>query len=325
MKRIIIFIVAAFALNTLSAQIRYFDERYISTLSFLNPVLINPGATGNQGVHRLSINYKNKWATFPGSPKSFIASYDGPVAERLGFGVMFVSDSNGSLETNKVQGSVAYAINSPTNRISAGFSGEYIKHGLSGDVPFHQLIDSGDEIIGQRIAGESFFDVSLGAQGVYDGVITYGLTLPSLVSSRLTDNALNEFDREMGYILNVGYIYKRSDADVTLEPSVFVKSVNNVPFHADINLLGRFVEDKFRGGVTYTVGADQKLGFIIGTTINSMNFTYGYNASRHEFQTYNNGSHELSLSFDIGSKKDSEVMMKEEGMMEEKLMEGINN
>ena len=72
-----------------------------------------------------------------------------------------------------------------------------------------------------------------------------------------------------------------------------------------LNLLGRFVDDKFRGGITYTVGGDERVGFIIGGTFNTLGLNYSYNASRHEFQTYNNGTHEISLNFNIGERKGS--------------------
>ncbi len=289
---------------SISAQERYFDERYISSLSFLNPVLVNPGATAADGNHHVLLNYKNNWASFDKSPKSIILSYDGPVADRLGFGAMLITDSNGDLRTTKFQGTVSYSIDTPKNKIGCGIGAEYIKHALSGDALDNGLVDGNDQLIGDRLGGTSFFDVSFGIYGEYDGKVIYGLSLPSLVSSRIEDSN-SGVNREIGYIFNLGYRFDQSSSDVVFEPSVMVKKLNNVPFHADINLLGRFLDNKLRGGITYTVGADEKVGFVVGTIIGNLNFTYAYNASRHEFQTYNNGSHELSVRFDIGKKSDA--------------------
>jgi len=281
------------------AQVRYFDERYISTLSYLNPVIVNPGATGAMDRHQIILNYKNKWVSFPDSPRSYLVSYDGPIADNLGFGVLAASDTNGSLETNKVQASLAYTIRSIDNVIHAGFSGEYINHSLTGGVLTNRYVNNNDPIVLDRDAGNGFFDVSVGAYGIYNNKVTYGLALPSLVSSRLDDSD-DTFTREVGFIANVGYIYKKEGIDAVFEPSIFIKQLNNVPFHSDINLLGRFADDKLRGGVTYTIGGDKRVGFTLGTTVNSLALNYSYNASRHEFQTYNNGTHEISLRFDIG-------------------------
>ena len=327
MKRVLYIVTFMIIVVNVTGQVRYFDERYISTLSFLNPVLINPGATGAMGTHQAIVNYKNKWATFPDSPKSYLISYDGPVADRLGFGLLASADRNGSLETSKVQASLAYTIDSPTNKISAGFSGEYINHGLSGDVISNRYIQDGDNIILDRTAGNGFFDVSVGAYGVYDNKITYGISLPSIISTRIDGSSDDTFTREIGFIANVGYMYSKPGVDAVFEPSIFIKQLNNVPFHADINLLGRFLEDKLRGGITYTVDGDKRVGFLVGTTFNALGLNYSYNASRHEFQTYNNGTHEFSLRFDIGGARTN---MNKDDMMEmggeslpEKVMEGM--
>ena len=286
---------------------RYFDERYVSSLAFLNPVIVNPGATGHDFEHNVFLTYKNSWASFEGTPKSFIASYDGPVADRLGFGGMLLTDKDGDLQTTKLQGSVSYTIDTPTNKIGFGLSAEYIQHGLSADVFADPLLDPNDVLVNNRIAGTNFFDVSFGIFGLYQNKLTYGLALPSLVSSRIDDgNASSE--REIGYLFNLGYKFDNLDSDMVLEPSVFVKKLMNDPFHADVNILGRFLDDKLRGGVTYRVGADENLGFIIGTSFGNMNFTYSYGGSRLEFQTYNNGSHEISISFDIASKSKKEAV-----------------
>ena len=305
MRHILCAFLAFLFVGGLTAQERYFDERHISSLSFLNPVLVNPGATAKDGEHRLLLNYKNTWSSFEGSPQSVILSYDGPVADRLGFGGQLISDSNGDLRMTKAQGQVSYTIDAPVNVLGFGIGAEYINHSLSADALNNPIIDRDDPIINDRLAGASFFDVSFGVYGVYDGKLTYGLSFPSLVSTRIEDTN-SETEREIGYIFNLGYIFDKSD--VVFEPSIMVKKLNQVPFHADINLLGRFLEDKLRGGITYTVGADEKIGFLVGTIIGNLNFTYAYNASRHEFQTYNNGSHELSVLFRLGKKKDDTSM-----------------
>jgi len=282
---------------------RYFDERYVSGLSFLNPVLVNPGATGHDFEHRVFLTYKNTWAAFENTPKTFQASYDGPIADRLGFGALILTDTNGDLKTSKLQGSVSYTIDTPTNKIGFGLSAEYIQHGLSSDVFSDPQLDPNDPTVNDRIAGSNFFDVSFGVFGVYNGKLTYGLALPSLVSSRIDDNN-TDTEREIGYLFNLGYRIDDLSSDMVLEPSVFVKKLMNVPFHADVNVLGRFLENRFRAGITYRVGADEAIGFVLGTNVNSLQFNYAYNASRQEFQTYNNGSHEISIRIAISQSSD---------------------
>ncbi len=288
--------------SSLSGQARYFDERYITTQGYVNPVLFNPGAIGQTEYHQILINYRNKWASFDDSPKSFIGSYDGSVGNNIGIGAMIVSDNNAALETLKGQLGVNYTIKSANNKIGVGLTTEFVGHNIDAGVINDETIDGTDVLILNRLDGRNFFDISLGAHGVYNDKFIYGITLPGLLSTMLDEGPESSVENEFGYILHLGYRLDVESYDIIAEPSIIVKSLRYVPLHVDINMMGRFLDEKLSGGVTYTVGADERLGFLIGARVNAFNFFYSYNVSRHQFQNYNNGSHELSVRFDIGRK-----------------------
>lgn len=302
------FIVLLFTIVFLSGSIyaqgpRLIGERSIYSHHFLNPVLVNPGASGFEDHQELLINYRNSWATFPGSPRTVTFSYNGPIGNRIGVGALLMTDKFAALQTTKGQVSVAYGIESPSNKVSFGLSAEYIQHRLSGAEFDKDLVDVTDIAITQRLDGSQFFDVSFGIYGTYDKKIIYGLTVPTLVSSRLSSGSDATQGREFGFIANLGYRMPIDGYDVTIEPSVFVKQLMLVPFHADLNLKMQFLEERLTGGVSYTLGADEKFGFLVGTKLQTFEFLYSYNISMHGFQNYNNGSHEFSLKFNISPVK----------------------
>lgn len=300
LRTYIFLLVFACASSSILAQgPRLIGERSIYSHHFLNPVLVNPGATGFENYQELLFNYRNSWSTFPGSPRTVTFSYNGPVGNRLGLGALVVSDKFGALGTTKGQLSAAYSIESPNNRVSFGLAAEFIQHRLSGTEFDNTFVDEGDVQIINRLDGSQFFDVSFGAYGVYNDKIIYGLTLPTLVSSRVSDGADGSGSREFGFIANLGYRMPLEGYDVTIEPSVFIKQLMLVPFHADLNLKMQFLEEKLTGGVSYTLGADEKFGFLVGTKLQTFEFLYSYNISMNTFQNYNNGSHEFSLKFNI--------------------------
>ncbi len=313
MKHILYTLFIVFISTQLMSQSRYFDERYIFTQSYVQPVLVNPGAIGSTPYHTVFFGYRNTWAGFDGTPKTFTLSYDGPIANRLSLGAMVLSDTNGALETTKGQVGLSYSINSPENKVGFGLTGEIVQHSVDAGV-LNQNIDVDDPTILSRFDGVNYFDVSFGVFGEYQEKFIYGLALPSLVSSLIDDNPDVEREQEFGYLLQLGYRHAMPQYDMTITPSIMVKDLMFVPLHVDINVLGEFLDDKLSGGITYTVGADERLGFLIGTRLNAFNFFYTYNVSRHEFQQYNNGSHEISVRLDIGRK--DKVMMQEEEMME---------
>ena len=284
---------------------RYFDERYIYSHSFLNPILINPGATAFHGGQELLVNYRNKWSTFDGAPRTITLGYDGILVDRLGVGVMFMQDNFGALRTSKGQLSLSYNITSATNKISFGLSTEYIQHSLNSAGSSDGNFDFNDPLYNFKREGASFVDVSFGVFGRYLDKFTYGFSLPSLISSRLEEG--DDVDRELGFIVNLGYEIE-SSSGISIEPSIIVKKLNRVPAHIDLNAKLGFLDDKFTSGVTYTIGADKRLGFLVGFAIDRFNFYYTYNTSMLEFQDYNNGSHEITAKLRLVNPKKEEMV-----------------
>jgi type IX secretion system PorP/SprF family membrane protein len=273
------------------------QERHIYTQHFINPILINPVATGFDDSYGIIINYGNKWAGFDGGPKSFTLSYDGPVANRLSVGALILRDGIASLETLKGQLSYAYKIPADNYQVSFGLTTEYIQYGLSGSDLNDPLLDLGDGLLLERLEGSRFFDVTAGVYGVYNENITFGLALPGLVRARLDNNG-GTSERTINYIVHLGYKYDVPNYDFYIEPSLFIKQLRYTPFHADVNVKLGFMEDQLIGGLTYSLGYE-RLGFLIGTKVNNFNVYYSYNVSLEESQQYHNGLHEFTLGFNI--------------------------
>lgn len=299
-KIILTSILFIFVLSATFGQ-RYFDERYIYNQAFIHPTLINPGAYGYSENQNLLLSYRNNWATFEGSPKTVAIGYDGLLANKLGIGLQFLQDNFGALQTTKGLLGFSYQISGELNKLGFGLSAEYIKHGLN-NFNVSSSLNVSDALINARREGIQYIDATFGIYGVYNNQFTYGISLPSLISSRIDDTKSDE-KRELGFILNLGYKVKSSTAGISLEPSVLLKKLNNVPTHVDLNLKLGFLDEKLIGGVGYTVGAEEKLAFLLGLNIDRIGFYYSYNVSSRDFQDYNNGAHELSAKIRLGSRK----------------------
>jgi len=303
-------------LSSINGQSRYFDERYIYSQHNIYPSLINAGAIGSNDYQEIFVSYRNTWAGFEDAPKTVVVGYNGPVGNRLGFGAQLLSDSYASLKTTKGQIGLSYTITSPTNKVGFGISTEYIQHTLSGSGLTSPQVDKDDPLILQRLDGTQYFDASFGIFGLYNNKLTYGVSFPSLISSRISDDGSNQ-DRTIGYIFQLGYRLVSETTKISIEPGLVIKSLMNTPSHIDLTAKFGFLEDKLTGGVAYTLGGDKRLGFLIGTTVESLHINYMYNVSSADIQTYNNGSHEISVGFRFGEKKamtTEEVGTKEMGM-----------
>ncbi|MCZ2101017.1 MAG: PorP/SprF family type IX secretion system membrane protein [Chitinophagales bacterium] len=284
----------------MNGQGRYFDERYIYTQANLSPNLINPGAVGANMDHNILVNYRNKWSGIDGAPRTITMAYNGAVGNRLGLGVNILSDKFGELETFKGGLSLSYTIQSTNNQVGFGIGADYVKHGLAGFGNANPV----DIVINNVLTGTEYFDASFGLYGLYLNKLSYGVILPSLISARISDIDIDTPDREIGFILQLGYKLDLHP-DISMTPNIIMKKLNNVPTHVDLNLYFGFLQDKLMAGGNYTLGADKRLGFMLGTKIDKFNFYYSYNTSSHVIQDYNDGSHELTIgiSFGGGSKQ----------------------
>ena len=280
--------------SSLNGQSRLFGERSAFTQYFLTPFVMHPGASGQNDYSQVVGIYRNAWASFPGSPESFAFGYDGPIGNRIGLGLLGISDSYAAFNTTKGILNLSYTIESEVNRIGFGISGEYVQHRLRSSALLNELVSSDDIEIINRLDGVNFFDASVGIYGLYKGKISYGITLPSIISQRINGDG-NTGDSEIGYIVSVGYRLEVEDKDLAFEPSIYAKKLLYVPFHVDINLKADFLNEQLTAGLTGSVGAENRVGFLIGTQLSNFGFHYSYNLSLNDFQQYNNGAHELGL------------------------------
>jgi type IX secretion system PorP/SprF family membrane protein len=292
---IIFLVIAGISSQGLYGQSRYFDERYVYTQAYVSPHLINPGAYGHDGNQQVQLNYRNNWAGIDGAPKSLTLAYNGSVGNRLSVGAIVMSDRFGAFNTSKLAGGLNYRIDGGDNKIGFGITGEYITHKLS-DIG---NANPNDPRIIQGLAGTEYFDASIGMYGLYKEKFSYGLSFPSIVSTSISELDGQAPDRKIGFIVQAG-VKMDVQQDITLTPSIILKNLNNVPTHLDLNLTLGVLDDKLVGGMSYTLGADKRLGFLIGTKLDKFRLYYSYNTSSREIQQYNNGAHEITLGVTFG-------------------------
>lgn len=267
----------------------------------INYHLVNPGATGING-HTIMLNYISRWNSFPGNPQTFTADYNGMVSDKIGLGAMVISDNLGSL--NKTSGvlSYAYQFDIEETRLSIGLSTGYERYKLQASALVGNGLDPGDPIIDQAANGYDVFDAAFGVHATLPDGFFAGLSLPNLIRTRVDSDA-NSTEAEstlfkyfVGY---AGYKMELDEYNFDFEPSLAIRQVRNAPFQADLNLLGYYADDQLIGGFTYTLGGGNAANILLGTRINLMTILYSYGVSFSDFQTYSNGSHEISLRFDL--------------------------
>lgn len=271
------------------------------------PILVNPGYTGFQDKHEFLVNTRKTWTGFPGSPTTVTAIYHGPVGDKLALGGGLFSEKIGEQTTVRLQLNYAFRFRIQKAQIGLGLSTEFLRRNIAGSTLDNPTIDVNDEVLEDAVGGQSIFDASVGAHVLYDERFFVSLAVPNTIRARL-DQVPVEKDESGGgllqhYIFQLGYIINVPSQNFKVIPSLALRNVRDVPYQVDLNLQGRFMDEKLIAGLTFRPSTDGSMAFLIGTKYKQAQLFYSYDVSFGKFQQYNGGSHELSVSFALNRKK----------------------
>lgn len=276
---------------------------------YMNLFLVNPANTGFDGEGKLLLNYRNQWAGFDDSPKAFTLAIDASPAPNMGLGGLVYAESFGV--ANRFTGQVNYAYQFRANqdmKMAFGIAGSYVQYGLSNETITDPLHQGSDSKINAAVNGEKYFAADFGFFTEIKGKYRIGISIPHLVETRLdntgtTSNAPKE-DKPVSFTGFVGGSWKISDFNIVLEPSVGLRKIADVPFGADFNLLAKLLDNRLFAGVTYSYNPSwHRFAMLGGIKLDRLGIFYSYDQSYLDFQNYNNGSHELTLTLDIFKSK----------------------
>jgi len=279
------------------------QETGIFTHYYLNPVLINPGATGFEDSHEFIFDYRNKSAGFDGSPRTFTLLYNGPVGDGLGVGGQLLTDRIGAHRSFMGAVNFAYRFSSDEWKFGAGLQAGFQQVRLD-DVNDDPFLDDSDPLLNEALDGVTLFDGSVGFHAEYDSAAFFGISFPNLIRTRLTSISGDYEDpnEEFNFIFYGGYRFHIEEHDFYVEPSLAVKNIRRVPFMVDINVKLSFLDDQLVGGLTYGVGEMSRFGMLLGTRIGDLRLYYSYDVGFGDFQEYNNGSHEFTVHYLLARK-----------------------
>ncbi|MFN0216549.1 MAG: PorP/SprF family type IX secretion system membrane protein [Saprospiraceae bacterium] len=302
MKKILFTLIFGF-----SALAAFAQEQAIYSQQYAFPVLINPGYTGFEDQHQFIANYRSTWTTFPEKPSTYTLMYNGPVGDKLALGGSLFSDNAGKVSTTKLQINYAFRFQIKKLKIGLGLSTEFLNRKADAALLNDPLVERNDDVLESLVDGQQIFDASVGAYAIHDGKLFFGLTLPNTIRTRL-DEAPTAVEEETNsklfenYIFQMGYKFDMADQNFKLIPSISMRKIRDTPYQIDLNIQGRFIDEKLIAGLTFRPGNSGAAICMLGTKVSQFQLFYSYDLSLSNFQRYTGGSHELSVAYTINRK-----------------------
>ncbi len=273
--------------HTLSAQQDPLYSQYLN-----NPFVLNPAYAGLTNNLNLSLSYRNQWAGFEGSPKTINANgHISLLNNKMGAGLMVVSDRIGNSSINEVFGSYSYRVNISEDKIlsfglQAGFANYQIDNSKSN--PFHKDDDLFMGNFSEMKPGFGF-----GAILKSDNFFV-GLSVPRMLRTTLETQGLQSSLYTQHYYLMGSYLFFLSER-IRFKPSALLKLVRGAPVSIDLNA-SLLIYERYQAGMltrnfnTYGI-------FLQALLTDSFRFGYTFEVPTGSSVGANFTSHEITLGF----------------------------
>ena len=286
MKSLII-LLFAFVCFSVTAQQDPLYSQYIN-----NPLVLNPAYAGLTNNLNISVGYRSQWAGFEGSPKTI--NFNGHISllnNKMGTGLMVISDQIGNSKITEVFGSYSYRINVTEDKIlsfglQAGFTNYQIDNSKVNPFDKTDLLFQGNSTEMKPSFG---FGVILKSDKFF-----VGLSVPRMLRTTLETQGLQSSLYTQHYYLMGSYLFYLKER-LRFKPAALLKLVSGAPASIDLNAsliihekyqaglltrnfntYGLFVQailkDAFRFGYVFEIPT----GSSVGTNFSSHEITIGY-------------------------------------------------
>lgn len=291
------------------------------SMFMLNKYNYNTAYAGLDGSVSATAVFRKQWVNFVGSPLTFQANVHLPIPYlRSGVGLGMEQDRIGAELQTRVRASYNYIFSIGAGQLSVGIAGNYLQKTLDGSLlrtPDGNYegatINHNDALLGVNRAIGSTFTAEAGIyykQPKFEiGASMINLQEPT---ARLVSGAFVQELRYRRALAVQGQYNFDINSDFDLQPTFLVKS-DFVKVQAELALVLRY-QKQFFGGLGYR-GFDSRsqdaLFLLVGMQVNK-NFmlAYSYDISLNAIRTYNSGSHEVVLNYNLNKSLGKEIPQK---------------
>jgi len=271
----------------------------LHTQYMYNKSFINPGAVGVKGKIGLLLMHRSQWVGIEGAPMTSDLSFEYPL-QNAAFGLDLIQDQNGPL--SKYTGNIKFSYNLELSYTT------YLSLGLNAGIYYNQfnvnklrIKDPGEALFTNSIE-EANFDVGVGAF-LYSETWYLGLSTTNLNMQKYYKNLIDQYDKRLLHAYFMGGYNFEITRDMTLQPSVLVRYVDNLPISADLSVNMQWNETLVTG-LAYRLNSAYSL--LLGVNVSrQLHIGYAFDWDQNKIYMENYGSHELFLRYYISKDENS--------------------
>ena len=273
-----------------------------------NMLTLNPAYAGNRSNLSLNAIYRRQWIGMDGAPDTWMVSADGKLnaVNSASYGIQLYNDQLGIEKSTGIQAYYSHHIAlSPVNDDNAGNEeGTTLSVGLgfgimnySADFTKLNAVQSGDP----RLTLVNGYTPTAGFGILVHSYKWYvGVSAPSLLRSKVNNDHTANVSSLLDYnelFMIAGYVLGGEHDAVKIKPSVLLKVAQGAPLQCDFSLNAWF-NNYFMAGLSYRT-KDAIVGMVELQTGSSLRIGYSYDYTTSNLSSYNSGTHEIMLRYEI--------------------------
>lgn len=295
-KSIVFLILLLFCVWNASAQQDPMFTQYMH-----NPVSINPAYAGSRGTLNFVSIYRQQWVGMDGAPKTLTLSINSPFLNyNVGVGLSLIYDQIGPTKQTGIYADYSYRLK-VTSQVKLAFGlkgGVYIY-----DINLLNLLGSQNDdhiaLFGVRKMYLPNFGVG---SYLYSDQFYVGFSIPKMLQNSLSDdqNTLSYVNREeRHFFLTAGFVTTISE-NIKFKPSTVMRIVSGSPLSVEFSAVFILNDRLWLGGM-YRLG--DSVGSMVKFDLTSqLSIGYSYDLTNSGLSSYNQGTHEVYISYDFAFK-----------------------
>ena len=307
------------AILVVLAQAGMAQQQYTFTNFLLNDYYYNPAIAGSKGAGVANLGYRNQWAGFDDAPVTLIGNYYGSLRNegKHGYGASIISDRTGLTQSTGIYLNYAQHFKFTEDiKLGLGIQPGFMQYRVR--LYDARLADPGDVVLTGNILSANAFDMSAGFHLYTDDWFFMG-SIQHLFGESITFTTYNQNLARHFNIIG-GYTFHLPKQKLDIQPSVLMKFVRPVP--AQWSLMTKVTYDK-KYWLGVSLRTDDAIGAVLGLKVKErFSVGYGYDYSTSNIASYQNGSHEVVLSFVITNKKPT--LEDEDDKLNNSIMDELN-
>jgi type IX secretion system PorP/SprF family membrane protein len=279
----------------LGLSIQTFGQMQATYTNFLlNEYYYNPAISGSRNVHTANMSYRNQWTGFDDAPVTLMGNFNGSVKNqgKHGYGLSILSDRLGLMQNTGVYLNYAYHVNLGDQlKLGLGVQPGYVQYRIR--LYDARIVDAGDDILTGNIYAANAIDLNSGIH-LYSKKFFFMASVHQLLGQSIEFTSFNS-SLTQHFLGIVGYTFENDKSKWAIQPAFLMRYLG--PFPTQWNAMLRATYDKkYWGGLVYR--SHDAAAICAGIQLKERyNIGYAFDYSLSKISQYQNGTHEITLSF----------------------------